>query len=312
MKLPDWAERALELFRPQILHGTDEPDPEHVRKFEQVEARFRKHWSEQLKPEKWRVPKQHPRYATLAAGSKYVPCDIVRQTILEIAIESACDLGAGKRPQQTINAIKELDDLNCKISEEAEHLAALFRQRKQLKSDFQLTDQSMTDQNYPDPFWIFGALQLASQHEKFRTWAHVYRTQIAAFLSTTRKPRANPDWADLLDQASYRESKSITGRDLGDIAVIGSTTNKTEWSQVALQLIGRLDDSISYGLPAGFFLKCLTNAQLASLASVAFNADSEGKINAEQIRKLKTAYLARKSKADDSAHAGVVNRARQR
>lgn len=87
---------------------------------------------------------------------------------------------------------------------------------------------------------------------------------------------------------------------MGDDAVIGSATKKSEWSPLALQLIGRLNDSGSHGLPDGFFLKCLTNKQLATLAEVAFNAD-DIKINESQMRKLKTAYLKRKAKAPDSA-----------
>lgn len=300
MKLPDWAERALEIFRPPPVRETDESDSERAKQWGEVCTRFRNHWGD-LESEKWKVPKTHLRYDVIAAGSKYSAHECVRQQILEIAIEIAIDLGAGKHPKETIDAVKKLNLLNCEISEKAEQLAKKFREREALKSKFRLIDRSMSDEDYPDPFWIFGALELAAKQEKFCNWAHVYKSEITQFLSTTKKPRANPDWADLLDQASCRESKSVTGRDLGDIAVIGSTTNKSKWSQASLQLIGRLDDSISYGLPAGFFLKCLTYKQLAYLAGVAFNVDGEGAINEDQMRMLKNTHDKRR-KPKDSAN----------
>lgn len=299
MNLPDWAERALELFRPAPVHGSDEPDPERSNQWTEVCRRFRSRWGD-LEPQKWKVPKTHLRYDVIAAGSKYSAAECVRQTILEIAVEIALDLGAGKNPKETIDAVRQLDLLNCEISEKAEQLAAKFREREALKGKFRLIDRSISDENYPDPFCIFGALELAATQEKFCNWAHVYKAEISLFLSSTKKPRANPDWADLLDQASYRESKSVTGRDLGDVAAIGSTTNKSKWSQASLQLIGRLDDSTSHGLPAGFLLRRLTYKQLANLASVAFNADpkDDERINEDQMRMLKNAHGNRKKPKD--------------
>lgn len=301
MELPCWAERALEQFRPRPVHGTGEPDANRMRQWEGFNARFRALW-EYLEPEKWRVPEQHPRYSILSRHQIHPPADCVRQLILEIAIESAWELGAGKDPQKTTDAVKKLASLNEEISEKAGELADLFRDRQELKDSFHLSDQSMSiEENHRDPFRLFDALELALKHDNFCHWAHVAKTEIEAFLTSARRPsRPKPNWADLLDQASFRTSQSSTGRDLGDDAVIGSTTKKSEWSPLALQLIGRLNDSGSHGLPDGFFLKCLTNKQLATLAEVAFNAD-DIKINESQMRKLKTAYLKRKAKAPDSA-----------
>lgn len=310
MDLPDWAKRALEKFRPSPVHGTGEPDTNRMRQWEGFSARFRECWKS-LESHKWRVPEQHPRYSIFKINTKYPPADCVRQLILEIAIESAWELGVGKDPQKTTDAVKKLAGLNEEIAKKAGELADLFRDRQQLKDCFHLSDQSMyTEENHPDPFRIFDALELALRHDRFCPWAHVAKADINAFLTSARKPaRPKPNWADLLDQASYRTSQSITGRDVGDVAVAGSTTNKTEWSQLALQLIGRLNDSVSHGLPDGFLLGCLTNKQLATLAEVAFNAGGEGTINEDQMRKLKTAYLKRNTKPPDSAYSDTLNRA---
>ena len=54
-KLPDWAERALELHRPQVEHGGDEPNRNVLVQLQAVEQRFRTQWLT-VNPDAWSVP----------------------------------------------------------------------------------------------------------------------------------------------------------------------------------------------------------------------------------------------------------------
>jgi len=302
MKLPEWAVRAFDQFKPMGVHGKSGPNPDQLAQWEGLKSRFEIRWAE-LESDKWDVPKSHPRYATMAAGLKYSPIDYIKQQILEIAIESAWELGIGKSPKLTTIAVGKLRSLNDQIADKAGELAELFRVRQHWKDKYHLSDQSMyREQNQPDPFDVFGAFELALKTDQYCAWASVDRLAIKAFLVTAAKSssaRPRPDWAALLDQATYRDSQTITGRDAGDIATMSSGTNKSSWSDWCLKLIGWLDDTTCYGLPRGFLLGCLTNPQLAALASVSFNAGPDDKINDDQIKHLKDNFFKRRKKRDD-------------
>jgi hypothetical protein len=103
----------------------------------------------------------------------------------------------------------------------------------------------------------------------------------------------------VLDEVANKIPRIVSSLDAGDIAVVGSKSNKSEWSPWVLRLIGRLEDWSGNGLPSGFFLECLTNDQLADLARLAFDADSDAAINGEQMRKVKDRYKKRSPRTDD-------------
>lgn len=293
MIFPDWAERALEHFRPKAAHRSDTPNPERQRQWDGFNERFRARWYE-LSVHEWRVPQDHPRYAHLKVHYKYPPDQYVRQCILECALECAWELGANKRPAKVIEAVKELDSLNEKISEIAGDLASLFRQRQELVETFGLTDQRLDfDEHQPDSFHLFGALELALTRRNVQTWAYVASKEIDAFLTMAAiQSRPKPTCPDLLDEVSCRSPRLVGCLDAGDIAAIGSKSNRSEWSPWALRLIGRLDDWAGNGLPHGFFLECLTHQQLATLLEVATDAPP-GIFSATQIKELVKRYRKR-------------------
>lgn len=300
MEIPKWAERALAHFRPMPAYRSDAPDPDRWAQWLAFESRFRTRWAE-LDSDRWRVPDDHPSYAWLRRGYMFPPNEYVRQCILECAIESAWELSAGQPPQKTIEAVKELDRLNDLISDAAGNLAALFRQRQTLKDTYSLNDTWQDyEENHPDAMRLFGAFELALTRPDFQRWASVAKPEIEALLNiAATQSRPVPTWAAVLDEVSYRSPRVVTSLDAGDIAVMGSKSNKSKWSPWVLRLIGRLDDWAGNGLPNGFFLECLTNDQLASLARVAFDADSDAPINGEQMRKAKERYRERKLDPDD-------------
>lgn len=220
--------------------------------------------------------------------------DYVRQCILECALECALDLAAGKSPDRVVAAVKELDALNDQISELSGTLAAIYRQRNSLKEEFGLTDRSRdADEGAADPFRLLGALELALGRPDLLGWGLGASDELAALYSiAASQSRKGPEWADLLDEASYRYPRAPGLLDPADVAMIGGRTNKSPWSPWALRLIGALGDWAGNGLPKGFFLSCLQNSQLATLAEVAFGAPP-GAFSDEQMRKLKGRHSSR-------------------
>lgn len=294
MVLPDWAIRALEHFRPLPPHRAEEPDPDRLRQWNVFRERFKTRWRE-LRPERWKVPEDHPSYGTLRRqGYLYEPADYVRQCILETAIECAWELGSNKRPSQVVEAVKELDRLNQKVSEAAEALARLLRQRDRIRLDFSLSDRSRdAEASVPDPFTLAGVLELTFTKDGFRTSGCDYQKGLETLYDALSSSHGEaPTIADLLDEIAWRMPRVVTTFDAGDLAVIGSKTNSTEWSPWALRLVARLGDWAGNGLPDGFFLECLTHDQLASLAMVALDAPA-GAYNAAQMRQLIKRYRQR-------------------
>lgn len=300
MEIPKWAERALAHFRPMPAYRSDAPDPDRWAQWLAFESRFRARWAE-LDSEKWRVPDDHPRYAWLRREYIFPPSEYVRQCILECAIESAWELGAGKTPQRTIEAVRKLDCLNDEVSETAAKLARLLRDREKQINDYFLNDVPKDqEENFPDAMRLFGAFEIALKRPDFQGWAYDAKPEIEALLNLAATHSSTaPDWAAVLDELAWRLPRTVTSLDAGDIAVLGSKTNKSDWSPWVLRLIGRLDDWAGNGLPKGFFLGCLTNDQLASLAMVAFDAEPDAPINMEQMRAAKKRYRDRSQDPDD-------------
>lgn len=293
MSLPSWGVRALDHFKPQPGFRDTVPDPLRLRQWEGFRARFENRWHE-LAPDKWNVPEDHPAYRWLRLNYKYPPADYVRQCILESAIECAWEMGANQSPGSVVAAVRELDSLNDQISQKAAHLASLFRQRDQLREKYSLSDSSPdAEVSAPDAFRLAGLFELVFSKHRFRTASYDYQagldTLYDALSSSTREA---PTIADLLDEISCRMPRVVTSFDAGDIAIMGSRTNRSEWSPWALRLVARLSDWAGNGLPDGFFLSCLTNDQLATLLTVALDAPPEA-YNSQQMRELIKRYKNR-------------------
>lgn len=294
MALPGWAMRALAHFKPLPGYRGDAPDPDRLRHWNGFSERFARRWAD-LAPDGWGVPDDHPSYAGLRRnGYIFPPSEYVRQGILESAIEAAWEMGANKKPADVVAAVREMDRLNEKISEAAEQLATLFRLRDQLRTDYGLSDQGAdTEAEYPDAFRLSGVLELTLSKDRFRTSSWDYKEGLQTLYEAMASSRREaPTIADVLDEISWRQPRRAAPFEAGDIAVVGSRTNKSPWSPWALRMIARLGDWAGNGLPNSFFLDCLTNEQLAILAEVSCDAPA-GVFNAEQMRKLRTRHAKR-------------------
>ena len=291
--LPPWAVRALDHFKPLPGFRDTEPDPARLRQWEGFRARFETRWWE-LAPDQWKVPEDHPAYEWLRFNYTYPPADYVRQCILEVAIECAWEMGANQRPGSVIAAVKELDILNDQISEAAAHLAGLFRQRDKLREGYSLSDSSPdAEASAPDAFRLAGLFELVFSKHHFRTASSHYKAGLDTLYDALSSSNgAAPTIADLLDEISCRMPRVVTPFDAGDIAIMGSKTNRSEWSPWALRLVARLSDWAGNGLPDGFFLACLTHDQLATLLTVALDAPPEA-YNGPQMRELIKRHKAR-------------------
>ena len=296
LSLPPWAVRALDQFKPQPGFRDSEPDPARLRQWDGFRARFETRWWE-LAPDQWKVPEDHPDYEWLRFNYTYPPADYVRQCILETAIECAWEMGANQRPAGVIAAVKKLDSLNDQISQAATHMASLFRQRDQLRESFSLSDSSPdAEASAPDAFRLAGLFELVFSKHRFRTASRHYKEGLDTLYDALSSSNGEaPTIADLLDEISWRMPRVVTPFDAGDIAIVGSATNKTEWSPWALRLVGRLSDWAGNGLPDGFFLSCLTYDQIATLLSVALDAPPEA-YNAKQMGNLIRAHKSRKAR----------------
>jgi hypothetical protein len=295
MELPGWALRALAHFKPLLGYRGDAPDPERLMQWEGFNTRFRQRWND-LAPDNWRVPENHQSYSYLEREYRYPPSEYVRQCILECAIESAWEMGANKSPGAVVEAVREMDRINDKISECAATLATLFRQRDQLMSEYGLSDQRAdVESELPDAFKLEGVLELTLSKDRFRTADYEYKEGLATLYTAIASSRRDaPTIADVLDEISYRQPRMAAPFEAGDIAVVGSRTNKSPWSPWALRMIARLGDWPGNGLPRTFFLDCLTNEQLSVLAEVSCDAPP-GAFNSEQMRKLRTRHAQRVS-----------------
>lgn len=293
MELPDWAERALQHFKPLPAYRGDLPNPERLINWEAFNSRFKRRWSD-LDSDNWRVPAAHPSYVHLQRLFSFPPAECVKQCILECAVESAWELGAGKHPSKVVANLKKLDVLNHKISKMAGDLADLFRDRQQVIDEYLLTDRRIGfEEDAPDPFELFGALELSLTRPDLSDWAFVASAETGAFFDmAATQSRPKPSWDLLLDEASYRVPRIVSPMDTGDIAVVGSRSNRSDWSPWALRCVGRLNGYPGTGLPNGFLLKCLSNKQIADLLEVATDAPV-GVFSEEQMKALIARYLKR-------------------
>lgn len=293
VSLPPWAARALDHFKPLPGFRDTEPDPARLRQWDGFRARFETRWHE-LAPDQWKVPEDHPAYEWLRFNYTHPPAEYVRQCILETAIECAWEMGANQRPGAVIAAVKELDSLNDQISQAAASLASLFRQRDQLREQYSLSDSSPdAEATSPDAYQLAGLLELVFSKHRFRTASYQYKDGLNTLYDALSSSNgAAPTVADLLDEVSWRMPRVVTPFDAGDIAMMGSKTNRSQWSPWALRLVARLSEWAGHGLPDGFFLSCLTHDQLATLLAVSLDAPPDA-FNGPQMRELIKRHKAR-------------------
>ena len=267
-QLPEWASSAFELMKPSAAAGCSEPDPDQLKEWARIRARFIGRWRD-LSPDRWKLPADtDPRYDMVRAQREYPPSEYARQCILETAFECAVDF-EDNRISKVSEALSKLQLLNEQIAENALALVGLFEERNQIKERFGLQDH---DDLAIDPFRFRNAFELCftdRQNPRTRAWCATAEPQTAAWLHIARtQSRPGPEWPDLLQVVADRKTEPARPGERGDAAAVRRTKG-TRWSDSALQLIGRLQWD---EYPPDFLVHSLTNSQLATLAEVAFDA----------------------------------------
>lgn len=286
MELPEWAQRAFRKHQPGGV-GENAPNPTRLAWWNSCKRRFELRWDD-LASDKWKVPQKHECYAPLRRKVNIEPTDYVRLCILETALDLAWKKSTGSLPCEVASAVSELESLNIQIANTACDLAALFRQRATIQFSHGVEEADI-EPNEPDPFNLWGALELSMAMPHVSDWAYVAQPEAAKFLNIARtQSRPGPQWPDVLDAVAVRSRRDVVPGSAGDVVVMASRTNATEWSQWARFLLGTLDDWHGT-FPDGFLRECLTYNQLANLAEVALDAPADA-YNPEQMRRLADRY----------------------
>lgn len=294
MNLPEWASQVLDRYKPEVEYRSDGPNAERMARWEAIGSRLKHRWHD-LAPEKWTVLNDEDPRARDLQRAIDVPAGVyLRQCILECAIESAEEIGTGKKPADVVAAVKEIDQLNEKISDAADGLSKLFLQREQLQRDFHLTDRWRNEEaERPDEFAIAGALEMMLRQPRFSAATYRYQEGLKALYGALSSKRGErPVFSDFFQVLANRPPRRPEPYGAADLAVVGSKTNSTEWSRWGLRLIAHLEDWRIPGMPDGYLRKCLTYPQLATLAEVALGAPA-GAYSSTQMGALVRAHRAR-------------------
>lgn len=273
MSIPAWAELALQAHKPRPPNRPQggEPDRAAMDLWEAYSARFRHQWFV-LDVDQWSVPRGTQRERDC-------------YNILTAALDCAKRLGKGVHPAKVIRARKDLLSLDDEISTAATKLASLLRLRDGIQNDSGVANWRQ-DEFCLDPMDLWDAMEMAFNPSpgsgRETPQADVW-PQLLQSLNIARTTSLSvPEWPDLLEQLGERFEPGTGAGSFPDITTHGSDTNKTQYSPWCRVLIDILKDRR--------LLEYLTLPQLASLASVAFDAP-ENAISDKQIGSLKRAQI---------------------
>lgn len=268
MSIPAWAERALEAHKPRPSKWSkdNKPDSTAMALWESYTARFRRQWFA-LDVDRWRVPK---------GASRERDC----YNILTSALDCAKRLGKGAHPAKVVKTRKDLLALDDEISTVAAKLASLLRLRDGMQNDSGVANWRK-DEFDLDPMDLWDAMEMAfnphpgsgCEMPQADVWPQLLKSLDIARTTSL----SVPEWPDLLEQLGERFEPGTCTGEFPDITNHGSDTNKTPyspWCRVLIQVLSEWQ-----------LLDYLTYPQLASLASVAFDAPDEA-INDKQIAAL--------------------------
>lgn len=271
MKIPDWADQALNAHRPlpATFPSDGQPDPVALARWTAYSERFRHRWHE-LEADKWKVPQ-----GTAGKRASY--------NILTAALDCAIRIGKGAHPSKVVQARRDLLALDEEISELASQLASKFRLRDGIEAD---TGVASWRELSLDPIDLWDAFEMtfnphpSSGRERPR--ANLWPGLEKSLMVARNTQLSIPEWPDLLEVLGDRFEHGTMSGDFPDITTAGHETNKTEYSPWCNALIRMLHEwqLIDY----------LSLAQLANLASVAFDSPP-GTINSKQIGELKRNQL---------------------
>lgn len=277
MKIPTWAERALEVCKPRAPSWSKDgpPDSTAVARWAAYTKRFRNRWHE-LQADKWKC---QPGYTT----------DQTSYNILVSAIHCAKRLGNDQTPAKVVQARRDLLALDREISDLAAKLASKFRLRDGIEKDSGVASWRKGDFN-SDPMDLWDAMEMAfnphpGSGRELPQSDDVWEPLGKALCIARTTSLSVPEWPDILDVLGEHFEPGTCVGDFPDITAMGHETNKSEYSPWCKALIQLLHERN--------LLDCLKNPQLASLANVAFDAPGSDQINPKQIGALKKRFLER-------------------
>jgi hypothetical protein len=251
MALPNWAEKAL-LNWPKSARLEWQRGLVHA---------FTANWAK-VHSDRWRVPDDHPSYATGHWDPELSSADLVRKRIVQTVLDVGWDRHYGRHPSDAREAKVKLEGINEQICVAAEQLAKLFRDREAILEKQEVEDQSPFGYPDGDRFDLFEALAQTAQDAQFSEWHDVAGDALNRFLALAwAQSRPRPHWPDLLDQLGYESGRMVLITNPGALAQ--SSTKSTEVSAWALQLIGELDAGWHATYPKGFLIDCLTPGAIA-------------------------------------------------
>lgn len=277
MSLPPWAESAFNSCRPKPPHGarTQQSDWIATQRWQGCLDRFDRRWQE-LETEKWRVGRS---------------ASVDRTEILTAAIECARRVASGiDDPRKIIEKRRRLLQVDQKISELAATLVELFEERQELENSHGVATWCSV---MPDAIDLWHAVEVAFKPRPGDEYSFAGSMapvgddldRIVRQVQTTSL--RVPQWIDVLQLLADRFEGGTSAGDFPDITSQVGNTNRTKFSPWCGALIQMLHGRGVLG--------CLNDDQLASLASVAFEPDYSGAINAKQIGSLRRSEIDRLS-----------------
>jgi hypothetical protein len=277
MTLPIWAKTALETYRPKPPYGSNtlQPDDSAVQRWTAYRDRFERRWSE-LESDLWSVRATHSNDHT---------------EILTAALECARRLAGGVGdPRKVIEKRRKLLTVDRKISKLAQQLAELFEEREELESELGATAWRAEGADAID---LWQAIEIAFEprpggsYDPAGAMAPMGEDLMRAVHQVQDTSLRVPEWADVLQLLAERYECGTLAGEFPDITSQVGNTNRTKFSPWCGALIRML-----HGRNV---LSCLSDQQLANLASVALESDYSGAINAKQIAALRRSEVARQA-----------------
>lgn len=274
MKIPEWAGKAIDAHKPLAPARAPggQPNAKAMAVWAEYSARFRSRWHE-LQAEKWKV-------ATSTNGTHQ------KFAILTAALDCAKRIGNDVDPLKIVAGRREILRLEGEISELAAQLVQKFEAHEFIQNSTGVGNWRL-DSVDGDPLDLWDAIEMSFNPGAETGYPHpmgdVWPDLSKALNKARNTSLSIPEWPDLLRPLADRFEPGTLPGEFPDITTSGHTTNRSKFSPWCNSLISMLND--------WRLLDCLSNPQLASLASVAFDASEEGVINDKQIGDLKRTYL---------------------
>jgi len=294
LRLPPWAEWALENRKPQRL-PFQEGFPESLKERELAAfakrmavweghcKRFTDVWGE-LKPDKWRVDSLGYTAAT-EGPILFGRADYLRIIVVECVYLEACETARGGTPKREADALQRLVEIEEEIAKGAAALVALFHKREVLGDAH---GHAMDEPAERTPFDLWTAIELLVVQAPNHHWGTRAKPLIAQLTELSRKP----DWTHLLGivAAAKPVRYQLTGEPAVAVGSIGR--NSQDATRRAVRLMGRLAEfTVEFSMPPDALLHALPANDFRELVGIAI---FPYEVDEDALTRAKTRFPARK------------------